>query len=108
VVSSQIFWDEKTVDTVVDKVDIDALADLEGKGQEARESWWDTHRDEAFLDRKLSPGTLWSRLGLSEDRERSGNSRSLCWGKSRHTRLAGDKLAVWVLVVDTIIGKGDS
>lgn len=54
------------MNTIVDKVDVDAVADLEGKGQEVREGWWKTDGDEAFLERKLFPGKLWSRLRLSE------------------------------------------
>lgn len=108
-ISSQVFGDQKTVDTIVDEVDVDTLTNLERQRQETGESWWDANRNEAFLDRKLFPGKWWSRLGLSKDREeRSGSSSSLCWGDSRHTRPAGDQLVVWVLGVDAIVGQGDS
>lgn len=79
--------------TVVDRVGVDTLADLDGQRQEAEEGRWNADGDKAGLRAKVSPGRGWSRLGLSGHRDRTSGS-SLDWSRVRCTRLAGEELAV--------------
>jgi hypothetical protein len=103
VVSSQVFCDVKTMMTVVDQVGVDTLANLDGEVQEVRESWWNRDGSKVLLDREVLPAEGRSKLGLGKHRESSGSN--LGWSRSRHTRLAGDELAVGILVGKTVVGK---
>lgn len=64
VIGSHVFWHQQAILTIVDEVDVDALANLHRKIQEAGESVRNADADEIFFDGKLSPRKRRSRSRL--------------------------------------------